>query len=284
MLEYATMTELREKLYRIIFEVDTPAGRAFDVLLIAAVVVSIVCVSLESVSAIRADYGRALIAAEWLFTLLFTAEYIVRLAVTRRPLRYAFSFFGAVDFLAILPTYMSLLFPGAQMLMAIRALRLLRVFRILKLARYTTATQLILAALRESRHQVVVFLWGVVSLVIIVGSVMYLVEGAENGFTSIPRSIYWAVVTMTTVGYGDIVPRTNLGQFISMMLMISGYGLIAVPTGIVTVEMSTLTRRQEFSRRCGSCGKEDHQPSARFCDGCGGSLDRGPAPAAPEGR
>lgn len=267
------MKSVRRKLYEIIFEAETPAGRAFDVALIVAVITSILCVSMESVASVKAEHGPALNAAEWFFTLLFTAEYITRAAVIRRPMSYIFSFFGVVDFLAILPTYLSLLFPGAQMLMAVRALRLLRVFRIFKLTRYTTATSLLVAAMRESRHKIIVFLWAVFSMVIIIGSVMYLVEGAENGFTSIPRSIYWAVVTMTTVGYGDLVPKTALGQFISTILMICGYAIIAVPTGIMTVEISTLSRKQEFTRHCPFCAKEGHEPSAGFCDACGKPLE-----------
>lgn len=273
MLKYVpTMKHLKKELYRIIFEAETPGGRLFDVLLIVAVIASTICVSLESVAAIKERYEGALHAAEWFFTLLFTVEYITRIVVFKRPLSYVFSFFGLVDLVSIIPTYLSLLFPGAQMLLAVRVLRLLRLFRVLKLTRYTTATSLLMAAIRESRPKIVVFLWAVASAVIIVGSVMYLVEGPENGFTSIPRSIYWAVVTMTTVGYGDIVPRTPFGQFLAMLMMIGGYAFIAVPTGIMTVELSNLSRKEDFTRCCSFCAKEGHESSALFCSACGKTL------------
>lgn len=266
------MENLSKRLYTIIFEADTPAGRLFDILLIAAVVASTVCVSLESVDWIKQRYYGGLHAAEWAFTLVFTVEYIIRLLVIRRPLAYAFSFFGLVDLASIVPTYLSLLFPGAQMLLAVRMLRVLRVFRVLKLTRYTSATRLIMAAIRESRPKIVVFLWAVVSAVIIIGAVMYLLEGPENGFTSIPTAVYWAVVTMTTVGYGDIVPHTFFGRFLAGFIMVAGYALIAVPTGIVTVELSNLSKSEDFTRCCPFCAKEGHEASANFCSGCGKPL------------
>lgn len=269
------MKDLKKKLYTIIFEAETPAGRLFDILLIAAILASTVCVSLESVDWIKQRYEGPLHAAEWTFTLLFTVEYITRLLIIRRPLAYAFSFFGLVDLVSIVPTYLSLLFPGAQMLLAVRVLRMLRVFRVLKLTRYTSATRLIMAAIRESQAKLTVFLWGVVSTVIIIGAVMYLVEGPENGFSSIPTSVYWAVVTMTTVGYGDIVPHTFAGRFLAGFMMVTGYALIAVPTGIVTVELSNLSRKENFTRCCPFCAKEGHEDSANFCSACGKPLKSG---------
>lgn len=266
------MKSLKRRLYAVIFEAETPGGRLFDMLLIAAVIASTVCVSLESVSWIKARYGNALHAAEWGFTILFTVEYFTRIAVIRRPAAYIFSFFGVVDLVSIVPTYLSLLFPGAQMLMAVRVLRVLRVFRVLKLTRYTSATRLIMAAMRESRAKIIVFLWAVVSTVIIVGAVMYMVEGPGNGFASIPSSIYWAVVTMTTVGYGDIVPHTAFGRLLASFMMILGYGFIAVPTGIVTVELSNLSRTEDFTRCCPFCAKEGHESTAGFCSACGKPL------------
>lgn len=269
------MKTLRRRLYKIIFEAETPDGKLFDLLLIAAVIASTICVSLESVASIKARYEAHLHAAEWFFTILFTVEYITRIIVIRRPAAYIFSFFGLVDLISIVPTYLSLLFPGAQMLLAVRVLRLLRVFRVLKLTRYTSATRLIMAAMRESRAKIIVFLWAVVSTVIIVGSVMYLVEGPENGFTSIPTSIYWAVVTMTTVGYGDIVPHTAFGRLLAAMMMVTGYALIAVPTGIMTVELSNLSRTEDFTRCCPFCAKEGHETTASFCSACGKELTPG---------
>jgi voltage-gated potassium channel len=267
------MKNIKKELYKIIFEAETTGGKIFDVLLILAVIASTVCVSLESVASVKESYGGLLHAAEWFFTLLFTAEYITRIVIFRRPLSYIFSFFGLVDLVSIVPTYLSLLFPGAQMLMAVRVLRLLRVFRVLKLTRYTRATLLLMAAIRESRPKIIVFLWGVISTVIIVGSVIYLIEGPENGFTSIPMSIYWAVVTMTTVGYGDLVPRTAWGQFLALVMMIGGYAFIAVPTGIMTVELANLNNTQDFTRCCPFCTKEGHESSADFCSACGKALE-----------
>jgi len=232
----------RRTRHQIIYEADTPLGRAFDVALLWAIVLSVAAVLLESVSRIRADWGAWLIAVEWMFTLLFTVEYAVRLATVDRPLRYARSFFGIVDLLAIIPTYLSLVFVGAQSLVVIRALRLLRIFRVLKLARYLDESRVLVAALKASRPKITVFLFSVLTLVVIIGALMYLIEGADSGFTSIPRSIYWAIVTLTTVGYGEITPQTTLGQFLAGAVMIMGYGIIAVPTGIVSVELAEAAR------------------------------------------
>jgi voltage-gated potassium channel len=263
----------RERLREIIFEADTPAGRVFDVALLWAIAASVVVVMLETVADVRASYGRLLITAEWVFTGLFTVEYMLRLYVSPRPVRYARSFFGMVDLLAVLPTYVSFFFPGSQSLLTIRALRLFRAFRVLKLAHYLGEANILVTALQASRRKVTVFLGTVLVLVMIVGSAMYLIEGAENGFTSIPRSVYWAIVTLTTVGYGDITPDTVPGQLLASLVMILGYAIIAVPTGIVTAEiMEAQKGRPITTRTCMACLSEGHLPDARFCRDCGESL------------
>jgi voltage-gated potassium channel len=255
----------------VIFEADTSAGRAFDVGLLIAILVSVVAVMLESVADIRREYGVVLRALEWILTVAFTLEYVLRLAAVDRPGRYARSFFGLVDVLAIAPTYLALIVPEAHSLMVIRAIRLLRVFRILKLAQFLGEAQLLVTALRASRRKITVFLGGIVTVVVIVGALMYLIEGEAHGFTSIPTSMYWAVVTMTTVGYGDIAPRTTLGQLLAALLMILGYGIIAVPTGIVTVELAQAGRA--VSRQaCPACGVEGHDVDATHCKYCGARL------------
>lgn len=263
----------RERAYEIVFESDTRAGRLFDVALIAAIVLSVGVVLLESVASFRARWGDELRAAEWAFTILFTVEYLLRLAVVRRPGRYARSFFGVVDLLSVAPTYLSLLVPGTQYLLVLRLLRILRVFRVLKLAHYLHEAQALGEALRASRRKILVFLLAVLTLDVILGALMYLVEGPENGFTSIPVAIYWTIVTLTTVGYGDISPRTPLGQAFASLIMIIGYGIIAVPTGIVTVELSRAGAPPPVSgQACPSCGAEGHAPDAVFCRRCGHSL------------
>jgi len=260
----------RVTLYRIIFEADTPAGKAFDVGLIAVILSSVVIVLLDSVGEVHDRVGGILYLFEWLFTLLFTLEYILRLACVRKTLEYATSFFGVIDLLAVLPTYLSLLLPGSQYLLVIRILRVLRVFRVLKLARYIQEARILGEALIASRRKIVVFLSTVVTLVVIFGSIVYLVEGEENGFTSIPVSIYWAIVTLTTVGYGDISPKTPFGQALASFIMILGYSIIAVPTGIVTVELANAQRgKEEQLRVCPECLTEDHDLDARFCKHCG---------------
>jgi len=265
----------RERLREIIFEADTPTGRAFDVALLWLIVASVVAVMLESVVGIRHSYGSALRALEWVFTALFTVEYAVRLYCSPFPARYARSFFGVVDLLAIAPAYLSVVLPGSQSLLVIRALRLLRIFRVLKLAHFLGEANILADALRASRRKVAVFLGTVLILVTILGSVMYLVEGADAGFTSIPRSIYWAIVTMTTVGYGDITPQTVAGQTLAAFVMILGYAILAVPTGIVTAEIVETMRHapaQITTRVCPHCLEEGHRPAARFCFECGGAL------------
>jgi voltage-gated potassium channel len=215
----------RKRLYVIIFEADTPLGKAFDVALLVVILLSVLAVMLETVPEIQARHKRMLVAAEWVFTGLFTLEYILRLICVSRPLRYARSFFGVIDLLAILPSYLNLLFAGAHYFMVIRVLRMLRVFRIFKLVRYLNEADVLMAAMKASRRKITVFLWTVVTLVVVIGALMYLIEGEEHGFTSMPRSVYWAVVTLTTVGYGDIAPETSLGRFVACFVMVMGYGL-----------------------------------------------------------
>lgn len=270
--ERPTDSPFRERLHEIIFEADTAAGRAFDVALLVAIMFSVVAVCLESVSDIRAEYGRTLRAVEWAITIAFTIEYGFRLVAVQRPLRYARSFFGVVDLLAILPTYLSLFLVGAQSLLVIRALRLLRVFRILKLTHFVGEARMLRAAMGASMRKIVVFLGVVATVVLIAGATMYVIEGEAHGFTSIPLAVYWAIVTMTTVGYGDVVPQTVAGRVLASVLMIMGYGIIAVPTGIVTVELSAAARNATNTQACPTCGKQEHANDARYCDRCGGKL------------
>ena len=266
-------TRRRARLHEIIFEADTRAGRLFDLALIWLILLSVATVILESVRGIRAQYGDLLYALEWVFTVLFTVEYLLRLVSVRRPLRYATSFFGVVDLLAIIPTYLSIFVPGSQYLLVIRILRLLRVFRLLKLSEYVTEADTLRLALRASRRKISVFISAVLLLVVIIGALMYVIEGEAHGFTSIPISVYWAIVTLTTVGYGDLSPRTPLGQMLASIVMILGYGIIAVPTGIVTVELTQAVRQRNISRQaCPSCGAEGHDPDALYCKYCGASL------------
>ena len=259
-------------MHEIIFESDTPAGRAFDIGLLWAIIFSIIAVMLESVAGVRERFGDELRAIEWGFTALFTVEYVLRLIAVRRPLAYALSFFGSLDLLAILPTFLSVVFPGAQTLLVIRVVRVLRVFRVLKLAHLLGQAEVLLTALRASRPKIIVFLGAVLTIVVIMGSVMYLVEGEANGFDNIPRSMYWAIVTMTTVGFGDITPKTVLGQFIASVLMVMGYGILAVPTGIVSVELAAATRHVVDTRACPGCGVQGHDADANYCKSCGHSL------------
>lgn len=267
----------RHKLHEVIFESDTPAGKAFDLALLAVILASILAVLLESVASVRARYGRELWLAEWAFTILFTAEYLLRLLAVRHPGRYARSFFGIVDLLAVLPTYLSVLLPGTQAFLVVRALRLLRVFRILKLGEFLGEAKVLTTALRASARKISVFLVTVLILVLIIGSLMYMVETPESGFTSIPQSIYWAIVTLTTVGYGDIAPQSVLGRILASLVMILGYGIIAVPTGIVTVELSQAGRNKPVSAQaCLVCGAQGHDYDARHCKYCGGPLEAAP--------
>jgi voltage-gated potassium channel len=263
----------RNSLYEIIFEADTPAGKAFDVALLWAIVCSIMVVMLESVSSIQARFGPVLRTLEWFFTIIFTIEYIARLIAVRSPPRYAFSFLGIIDFIAVVPTYLSIIFVGSQYLLVIRTIRLLRIFRIFKLGRYLGEAQVLAEALRASRPKILVFLLTVLSIVIITGTLMYLIEGPENGFTSIPISIYWSIVTLTTVGYGDIAPKTVLGQALASFIMITGYGIIAVPTGIVTSELTKISYKENTSTQtCPNCLAQDHDAEAAYCKHCGTRL------------
>ncbi len=262
----------RQKLQKIIFEVDTPAGKAFDLLLLGSILASVFAVVMESVASIRLRYGTFLLTVEWLFTLLFSVEYVLRIITVPKPVRYIFSFYGAVDLLAVLPTYLSLFIPGTQALLVVRALRLLRVFRILKLSHFLGEAKTLSTALRESARKITVFLGTVLILVLILGSLMYLIEGEKNGFTSIPQAIYWAIVTLTTVGYGDIAPATIPGKILASAVMITGYCIIAVPTGIVTVELSRNHNKIGTRAACPACGSLKHDRDARFCKLCGAPL------------
>ncbi|WP_338864965.1 ion transporter [Myxococcus stipitatus] len=263
----------RARLHTVIFEADTPAGKAFDVALLWVILFSVAAVMLESVASIRAQYATVLSVAEWAFTVIFALEYALRLVAVRRPLDYARSFFGMVDLMAILPSFLSVIFPGAQTLLVIRVLRLLRVFRVLKLGHMLGQAEVLLTALRASRAKIIVFLGVVLSIAVIMGAIMYMVEGERHGFDSIPRSMYWAIVTMTTVGFGDITPKTVLGQFIASVLMIMGYGILAVPTGIVSVELANASRMLPDTQACPGCGKQGHDLDARYCKSCGMALD-----------
>lgn len=263
----------QRRAHEIVFEADTRAGRIFDVVLIASILVSVLVVMLDSVESLRAAHGPLLHALEWAFTILFTAEYVLRLSCVGRPLRYARSFFGVVDLLAILPTYLSLIVPGSQFLIVVRLLRVLRIFRVLKIAQYIGESELLLDAVHNSRRKITVFLFTVLTLAAIAGSLMYVIEGPASGFTSIPTSIYWAIVTLTTVGYGDISPVTPLGQLIATVIMLLGYGIIAVPTGIMSVEISRAQERRELVvQACRECGGACHTREAKFCMHCGAPL------------
>jgi voltage-gated potassium channel len=267
----ATTEKLRKELRVIIFGTHTPAGRLFDIVLIVLILLSIALVFLESVLEIRDTYGIWIRGAEWTITVLFTIEYFVRLWISEPWRKYALSFFGAIDALAVLPTWLSLFIPGSQVLAVVRALRLVRVFRILNLFEYVYEARLLLLALLASRHRILVFMLAVLAMVTVFGAVMYVVETPEAGFTSIPRSIYWAIVTLTTVGYGDIAPQTGLGQALASMIMILGYAIIAIPTGIVSVELARQSRNIGILV-CTKCGETEHTDKAAYCHHCGTEL------------
>ena len=263
----------RLRIYTIIFESDTDAGRRFDLVLVVTILASVVVVILDSVQSITADYDTLFDVLEWGFTLLFTVEYVLRLLCVRRPLRYATSFFGIVDLLAVLPTYFAFFLPQVNSLINVRLLRLLRIFRILKLGAYISEFGYLGEALAASRRKIIVFVGFVLITVAVLGSVMYVVEGPENGFTSIPVAMYWGITTITTVGFGDVTPKTDLGRFIASCMMLLGWGILAVPTGIVTAEMTARRiRRPVTTRMCPDCRAEDHDADARFCKHCGKSL------------
>lgn len=265
----------RRRVHEIIYEADTKAGKLFDVILLWLILFSILLVMLESVEEYNAKYGYIYNALEWGITGLFVVEYILRVICVKRPFEYIFSFLGVVDFLSAIPKFLSIFFVGTQVLVALRSLRLLRVFRILKLSQYLGESQKLTTSLRASRTRISVFLFAILIICVILGTVMYLIEGSENGFTSIPRSVYWAIVTLTTVGYGDIAPRTISGQFIASIIMILGYAIIAIPTGIITSEMSkdTANNEPEVSvKSCQNCSADKHRYDAGFCYRCGEKL------------
>ena len=276
-----TKRHWKTKLHEIIYEADTSSGKIFDIVLLFTILASIVLVMLESVNSFDAKYHNLLNISEWIITILFTVEYLARIITVKKPFNYIFSFYGIVDLLSTIPKYISLAFGGVHALAALRALRLLRVFRILKLARYLGASNNLVNALKASRVKISVFIFAVMIISIILGTIMYLIEGEENGFTNIPKSVYWCIVTLTTVGYGDISPITPLGQFIASIIMILGYGIIAVPTGIVSAEYVSQSKSnkdktdsgvQLNSQSCQNCLKEDHKDDAEFCYHCGNKL------------
>lgn len=276
-----SIKKIKSKLSEVIFGVATPAGRAFDVVLIIFIVLSILMVILESVPSYHVKYGRIFYVIEWVITIFFTVEYVLRIWIIDRPSRYIFSFYGIIDLLSILPSFLGLYFDKTHGLAVIRGLRLLRIFRILKLNRYTNASTILMRSLHASTTKISVFLFAVIMVVVIIGTLIYIIEGAESGFTSIPTGIYWAIVTLTTVGYGDISPVTPLGQFLASVVMILGYGIIAVPTGIVTAELSNQkklpsnqnTEKEDFEgRECPECGRRGHRKTAQYCYHCGAHM------------
>ena len=269
------MVDVKEKIRSIIFEASTPAGRAFDVFLIIVVLLSVLVVLLDSVTSIHSEYGQVLLVIEWSFTLLFTVEYLLRLWTIQNTWLYARSFYGVVDLLGSLPTYLSIWFADAHYFLVVRVLRVLRIFRVFRMVRYVGEAELIAQALTASRRKITVFVCSVLALVVVFGSLMYLVEGGTNTeFSSIPQSIYWAVTTMTTVGYGDVAPDTALGRGLAAVIMIMGYGIIAVPTGIVTLELNEAHRKRANTRTCPECSAEGHSYEASFCWRCGSALFR----------
>ncbi len=265
-----TPLPFRERMWRVIFLADTRAGRAFDIALILVILSSVVVVMLDSVAHIHAEWGGVLYVTEWVLTGLFTLEYLLRLYCARNPVRYARSFFGIVDLLATIPTYLIVLFPTAHYLTVIRVLRIMRIFRVLKLAAHVREADVLVRSLIASRRKITVFVFAVFTLTVILGSLMFLIEGPEHGIDNIPRGVYWAVVTLTTVGYGDIAPQTPFGQFVATIVMVLGYGIIAVPTGIVTAELTAAANRDQ--RACTKCREHGHLPSAQYCRTCGEEL------------
>jgi voltage-gated potassium channel len=266
--------KLQVALHETIFESDTRAGRLFDIVLFTSIILSVIIVMLDSVASLSARYGNFFYIVEWVLTILFTIEYVLRIIAVDRPSKYIFSFYGIIDFLAIVPTYLSLFLTGTHYLIIIRILRLLRIFRVLKLVRYVGAAETLRVAIENSRGKIIVFIEVVLVLVVVIGSLMYLIEGPENGFTSIPKAIYWAIVTVTTVGYGDIAPNTVLGQILASVLMITGYAIIAVPTGIITTEMGRIkdTTIKLNTQVCRNCHHHLHDDDASYCKKCGTNL------------
>jgi len=263
---------LKRRVFVLIFQSRTPAGKLFDLVLILAILLSVLALMLESIESFGSRYHYQLVAIEWGFTLLFTAEYLLRLWCVREPHVYARSFYGVVDLLAILPTYLALVFTGSGALLVIRILRILRLFRVLKLARYVSASDALVEAMVQSWRKIIVFLYVILTIVVIFGSAMYLIEGPEHGFTSIPRGVYWGVVTLTTVGFGDITPQTPLGQAVAAVVMIMGYGIIAVPTGIYAAELRDVMTRRRQAKACPECSRVGHDEDAKFCKYCGATF------------
>ena len=272
MAHYHSLGNWREKIHEIIFEADTPAGKLFDVVLIVCIIASVLVVMLDSVDSLSQRFDHIFYVLEWIFTILFSIEYVLRLISVGRPLKYATSFFGVVDLLTVIPTYLDLLLPGTRFLLVIRILRVLRIFRVLKLAKYVGEANLLVHAIVASARKITIFLFAVITIVIVLGSMMYILEGPENGYTSIPVSIYWSIVTLTTVGYGDISPHTSLGQGLAVIVMIMGYSIIAVPTGIVTVELSQARKHVVTTLSCQQCSAEGHDDDAKYCKFCGSKL------------
>jgi len=275
--KYKPQQGWKSKLHEIIYEADTPIGKRFDIVLFILIITSVILVMLESVKEIDAKYHNILLNLEWVITIFFTIEYIARVISIKKPFKYIFSFYGIIDFISTIPLYVSYIVAGSQVLLAVRALRLLRIFRILKLVQFLGEASQLIKALKASRAKIAVFMYAVLILSIIMGTVMYWVESDESGFTSIPRSIYWAIVTLTTVGYGDIAPQTSLGQLIATMVMILGYGIIAVPTGIVTSEFTKQGESPEDNvhlntQSCPTCASEGHRDDASHCFNCGSEL------------
>ena len=271
------LNRLRARIYVIIYHTDTFAGRFFDVALLVVILLSVLTVILESIPTVNQQYHTQFRNMEWVYTVLFTIEFLLRIWVSPKSKRYLFSFFGMVDLISVLPTYLSLFISGTQYFLVIRVLRLLRIARIFKLSHFIKEGQVLTTALRASLPKILVFIGTVLTMVVIIGSVMYVVEGGKHGFTSIPKSIYWAIVTLTTVGYGDIAPQTSLGQFLAAVVMLLGYGIIAIPTGIVTVEMANINRVPgpgpgQSAVFCSHCLKQNHEPGAKFCNACGSPL------------
>lgn len=265
--------KLKHKLHEIIYEADTPAGKIFDIVLLIAILASVLFVMLESIDSIQEKHGYLLNIAEWVITILFSIEYILRIFSINKPAKYIFSFYGVIDFLSTVPKYLSLILVGSHNLVALRALRLLRVFRILKITRYVGESNRLMIALKASKAKISVFLFFVLILCIILGTIMYMIEGAENGFTSIPRSVYWAIVTLTTVGYGDIAPQSPFGQLIASIIMILGYAIIAIPTGIVSSQLTKVEMTETNTQSCPNCLKSNHKENAEFCYNCGSVLN-----------
>ncbi len=275
--DYKNHPTLKQKLYVIVFGTETRTGKIFDIVLLWAIVLSVLSVMLESVNELNVRFGEIFTVLEWSFTVLFSIEYILRILISKKPAKYALSFLGIIDLLALLPTYLTLITTGGSYLIVIRTIRLLRVVRILKLSRYLREASVLGNALKASRHKIFVFIGSVFTLVMIVGTLMYIVESGENTeFTSIPRGIYWAIVTVTTVGYGDISPQTTLGQSLASLLMLMGYAIIAVPTGIVTSEIATAERDKKLSesndKSCDLCGNQVHDHDAEYCKKCGNQI------------